>query len=243
LLVGGQERTLEFLTELTRDPSPFARRLASEGTRPRLPMAGRLPQFQADPTPVIALLDRLFTDPNLMVRRSVANNVNDIAKDNPDLAVATLARWCGLDDGPETAWLIRHGLRTLIKADHPGALALLGFDPPSLTVLSAAWEPKALALGDAGTFTVRVRSTARTPQRLALNYAIGFVKANGSRTPKVFRLPDKVIDPDETLTVTKTHTFRPYRNQRFHSGVHRLEVKANGSLLFAADFELVVPVG
>ncbi len=236
-----QERTLAFLRDLTADPSPFAWRLASEGTRPRLPLAGRLPQCQADPTPVIELLDQLYNDPNLMVRRSVANSINDIAKDNPDVAVATLARWQAADAGPETAWVVRHGLRTLIKQEHPGALTLLGFPPPALEVLSAAWEPDRLTLGNSGTFTVTMRSTTAQPQRLSLNYAIGFVRANGARSRKVFRLRDKTLLPGEPLSITKTHVFRDYRNQSFRSGVHTLEVTANGLLLFATEFFLAVP--
>ena len=235
------ERTLAFLRDLTADPSPFARRLASEGTRPRLPLAGRLPQFQTDPTPVIDLLDRLYNDPNLMVRRSVANNINDIAKDNPDVAVATLARWQAADAGPQTAWVVRHGLRTLIKREHPEALSLLGFRPPEVEVLTAAWEPDRLTLGESGTFTVTLRSTTSKPQRLSLNYTIGFVRTNGTRSRKVFRLRDKTLIPGEPLSITKTHVFRDYRNQSFYSGVHTLEVTTNGVVLFTTAFTLEVP--
>jgi 3-methyladenine DNA glycosylase AlkC len=114
------------LADWALDPHPQVRRLVSEGTRPRLPWGMRLPKFVADPRPVLTLLELLKEDPELFVRRSVANNLNDIAKDNPDLVVATLRRWKA-SRSPETKWLVKHALRTLIKQGHPDALGLLGY--------------------------------------------------------------------------------------------------------------------
>jgi 3-methyladenine DNA glycosylase AlkC len=82
------ERTLARLREWARDPHPHVRRLVSEGTRPRLPWAPRLVAFQKDPRPVLELLELLKDDPELLVRRSVANNLNDIGKDHPELLAA-----------------------------------------------------------------------------------------------------------------------------------------------------------
>jgi 3-methyladenine DNA glycosylase AlkC len=118
--------TLERLEEWATDPNVHVRRLVSEGTRPRLPWAPRLPRFVEDPQPVLRLLEMLKDDPELYVRRSVANNLNDIAKDHPDLVVEVCARW-SLQASPERRWLIRHGLRTLVKQGHEGALAVLGY--------------------------------------------------------------------------------------------------------------------
>ncbi len=240
-LVRYPDRTLAFLRGLTVDPSPFARRLASEGTRPRLPLAARLPRFQADPAAVIALLDLLYDDPNEMVRRSVANNINDISKDNPEVAVATLARWRAEAPGPRTEALIRHGLRTLIKADHPGALGLLGFDADLFALADATISARSVRLGDPLDVSFTLRSAAPHPQPLALNYVIHFRKASGRTAPKVFRLRDKVLPGEGDLTVRKTHVFRDFRNQRFYSGPHRVEVVVNGRSVWTAGFDLVVP--
>jgi 3-methyladenine DNA glycosylase AlkC len=239
-LIHYPKRTLAFLHKLTLDPSPFARRLASEGTRPRLPLASRLPQFQKDPSEVISLLDRLYTDPNLMVRRSVANNINDISKDQPETAVAVLKRWKQKNPSPELDWMIRHGLRTLIKINHPGALALLGYK--TLGLKAAAWKlsPKKLALGDSLTFSFELCSTAEKEQKLAINYLIHFVKANGRTKPKVFRMPDKILKPNEVLTLKKTHKFLPFKNQSFYEGTHQLELVINGISQFKSDFYLIV---
>ncbi len=235
------EKTLRFLAELTEDPSPFARRLASEGTRPRLPLAPRLPRFQEDPTQVIRLLDRLYTDGNQMVRRSVANCINDISKDNPEIAVETVARWQAENPGPRTEWIVRHGLRTLIKAGHTGALETLGYRYTDLAVSKLSLSNTGVTLGDNLTFSFAIGHNLSEEVRVALNYVIHFVKANGKQKPKVFRLPDKVVDPDTKQKISKTHKFLPYKNQSFYPGTHKIEIVANGKSVACADFELRVP--
>jgi 3-methyladenine DNA glycosylase AlkC len=92
-LIQYPEKTLARLKNWAKDPSPHVRRLVSEGTRPRLPWAMRLPAFQKDPQPVLNLLELLKDDPELYVRRSVANNLNDIGKDNPAMLYKTARAW------------------------------------------------------------------------------------------------------------------------------------------------------
>ncbi len=242
-LIRYPEKTLTFLTDLTRDPSPFARRLASEGTRPRLPLSPRLPTFQSDPAPVIALLDRLYDDENLMVRRSVANNLNDIAKDNPEIVVTTLRRW---HDAPDAAdeklgWLSRHALRTLVKQDHQGALKLLGYDSTGISATEREIAPRSLSLGQSLSFAVSFESAVKEPRKLALNYVIAFRKANGANKDKVFRMPDKTIAAGGSLRLEKTHHFKPFKNQNFYGGTHYIEVRMNGTSIFREPFELEVP--
>jgi 3-methyladenine DNA glycosylase AlkC len=234
------EQALHFLMRLTEDPSPFARRLASEGTRPRLPLAGRLKEFQQNPSPVIKLLDRLYTDANLMVRRSVANNINDISKDNPDIAVATLGRWLDETPNEETAWIVRHGLRTLVKKDHPGALALLGYQTLGIQINNWQISTRDIKLGDSITFSWDICSTTTKKQKLAINYVIYFVGANTQLRRKVFRMPDKTLKGMENITISKTHVFRNYKNQSFYSGTHFIEFSVNGKKFHRTDFELAV---
>jgi 3-methyladenine DNA glycosylase AlkC len=234
------DRTLRFLYRLTEDPSPFARRLASEGTRPRLPLFGRLRGFQVDPEPVIALLDRLYTDESLMVRRSVANNLNDISKDNPATVVATLARWKSENPSPELDWVVRHALRTLVKNSDPSALKLLGFFTKGISITNWTIDRRHLVLGDSLRFSCSLESTASQPQSLSLNYVIRFMKANGKPKPKVFRLPDKTLQPGEVLPLSKYHKFIDYRNQRFYAGTHCIELVVNGMSYCRSDFTLAV---
>lgn len=122
-LVKWPERTLARLTEWTRDPDPHVRRLCSEGTRPRLPWAMRIPGFVKDPRPVLPILETLKDDPDLYVRRSVANHIGDIAKDHPALAFELCERWLeGASE--ERKWLIRHAVRHPAKKGVKAALRL-----------------------------------------------------------------------------------------------------------------------
>ena len=129
-LIKHTEATLARLRQWARDPNEHVRRLVSEGTRPRLPWASRLPAFQADPAPVLALLELLKDDPALYVRRSVANNLNDIGKDHPRVLMQTAQRWMR-DATPERAWVVRHALRWAVKQGDPAALKVLGFGKKS----------------------------------------------------------------------------------------------------------------
>lgn len=122
-LIRWPERTLDRLLQWTRDPDPHVRRLCTEGTRPRLPWAMRLKAFQADPTPVLPILEALKDDPDLYVRRSVANHVGDIAKDHPARAFALCERWL-TGASPERKWVIRHALRHPAKKGVAAAVAL-----------------------------------------------------------------------------------------------------------------------
>ncbi|MCP4164738.1 MAG: DNA alkylation repair protein [Chloroflexi bacterium] len=234
------EKTMAFLHKITQDESPFARRLASEGTRPRLPLAPRLPRFQRDPTPVLALLEKLKADPNLMVRRSVANNLNDIAKDNPDIVVATLERWQRADSSKEMQWIISHALRTLLKQGHPGALRLLGYDPDVQIIVSDIHlSSERPAIGDEIAFSFTVTSGEGEACKLMIDYVVHFMKANGKQAPKVFKAAKKTIGPGETITIEKRHSFQQRSTRVHYPGQHSLEVQINGKGTSRAEFVLV----
>lgn len=233
------ERTLATLREWARDPDPRVRRLVSEGTRPRLPWGMRLRKFVKDPRPVIALIEPLKDDPELFVRRSVANNLNDIAKDHPDLAVATLRRW-RRNRNPETQWVVKHALRTLLKQGHPEALALLGYARGArVRVAGLRTQPARLRMGGAVTVTFTMHSEAAKPQPVMIDYVVHHVKANGATRPKVFKLAKMTLGPKQALTLTKRHSFRPIGIRPYYPGRHAIEIQVNGRLCGRADFELV----
>jgi len=233
------EPTLARLAEWAADPNCHVRRLVSEGTRPRLPLAPGLPAFVKDPRPVLALLELLKADPVLMVRRSVANNLNDIAKDHPDLVAETLARWKQAGD-LGTAWIIGHAARTLLKQGHAGALALLGY--PSETAISVAslqLNQTSVRMGEDLVFAIEIQSTADVPQNLMIDYVVHHLKANGKLAPKVFKLAKRRLGPCETLSLAKRHAFRPLSTRVYYPGRHALELQINGQCWGWQEFELV----
>jgi 3-methyladenine DNA glycosylase AlkC len=230
--------TLATLERWASDPSFHVRRLVSEGARTRLPWAGRLPAFIADPRPVLALLERLKDDPSPYVRRSVANNLNDIAKDHPELALATLARWSeGADDTRRA--LIRHALRTLVKQGRPEALALLGAGEPQVELVALEVAPARVAIGQSLTLAVQLQSTAAAPQQLVVDYVLHMPGANGRRRSKVFKLRSQSLGPGERLQLSRRHSFVPVTVRRLYPGTHRIEVQVNGRILGGAEFELL----
>ena len=178
-LIRYQEETLSILGKWVYDPNEHVRRLVSEGTRPRLPWAGRLYAFIEDPTPTIALLKELRDDPSEYVRRSVANHLNDIAKDHPDLIVQTLNEW-QMDKTPQRQWIQKHALRSLVKQGHQGALSLLGYGEANVQLINFSINPSVIKMGEQFQFSFEIVNKNNQPQNLIVDYIIHFVKANGS---------------------------------------------------------------
>ncbi|HSL45215.1 MAG TPA: DNA alkylation repair protein [Anaerolineales bacterium] len=231
-------QTLAILSGWAEDEHCHVRRLVSEGTRPRLPWTVQLKPFIEDPRPVLALLDKLKRDPTLMVRRSVANNLNDIAKDNPDLVVRTLRKWKAIEE-EGTQWLIRHAARTLVKQGNKDVLAVLGYDPKvEVKISKLQLDKSVLKMGDDLNFSFEVKSTSRQKQNLVIDYVIHHVKANGRLTPKVFKLTQKTLKAEETLRISKKHSFRLISTRKYYAGKHALEIQINGVKYGNVEFEL-----
>ena len=232
------EATLARLHEWALDPNVHVRRLVSEGTRPRLPWAPRLRAFQEDPTPVLELLELLKDDPEEYVRRSVANNLNDIAKDHPELVDEVARRWWS--DGDETRRkLIRHGLRTLVKHGDPAALEILGYTADSpLRVGLVLIDPGRVPIGGKIRIEVTLTNPGDAPAAGLVDLRIHFVKASGSTGPKVFKGAEVIIGPGDEATVRKTVSIAQQSTRTHHPGTHRVEILLNGVAHQGGSFEV-----
>jgi hypothetical protein len=198
----------------------------------------QLKPFIEDPRPVLQLLEKLKTDSELMVRRSVANNLNDIAKDHPDVVVKTLKRWKKLDNAG-TQWIIRHAARTLVKQGNKDVLAVLGFDSRiGITVSKIQLDKPVVKIGGELDFAFELKSKSKQAQNLVIDYIIYYVKANGKLAPKVFKLTNKILNAGETLRISKRHSFRPISTRKYYAGKHALEVQVNGMKYGKVEFEL-----
>jgi len=228
-------RMLEQMLRWSRDENEHRRRLASEGSRPRLPWAVALPAFKRDPAPLLPLLDQLRADPSAYVRRSVANNLNDIAKDHPAVTLQWAQRWRGTD--PHTDWIIKHGCRTLLKRADPQALALFSYAGAAhVTVESLRLEKSGLRIGDDLCFEVRL---AGRPQlgRLRVEYGIDYIKANGRHARKIFKLAEGEFDTAVRL-FGKRHSLRQMTTRKHYAGRHHLAIIVNGEVLEERAFNL-----
>ncbi|SER25336.1 DNA alkylation repair protein [Lentzea albida] len=232
------ERALGTILAWTRSEDEHVRRLASEGTRPLLPWAVRVPGVLSVPEATLPILDALYRDDSEYVRRSVANHLNDISRRHPDLVVATATAWTAAPDG-NTARVVRHGLRTLVKQGHPGALALLGFTSARLDVVGPVLATDTVTIGEALSFTGSVRNLDREPARLVIDYVVHHRKANGTLTGKTFKLTTRTVEPGETYELSREHSFRVITTRRYHPGEHAVELQVNGVRSGRAEFVLV----
>jgi 3-methyladenine DNA glycosylase AlkC len=230
--------TMAALRRWARDPSVHVRRLVSEGTRPRLPWAGRLRWFQQDPTPAIALLDLLVDDPEPYVRRSVANHLGDIAKDHPDLAVATARRWLARDT-VERRWIAAHGLRTLAKQGHAGTLSLLGVGGrPDVELSAVRIAPRRPCIGGRVAITATLTSTGRKAQDLRIDLVVHYAKAGGGSGPKTFIVERVRLEPGGHLPIEYTLKLADLTTRKHHPGEHRVDLQINGERFVLGTFTL-----
>ncbi len=232
------EATMARLAAWARHPSEHVRRLVSEGTRPRLPWAGRLRAFQRDPTPVLGLLEALKDDPSDYVRRSVANNLNDIGKDHPALLVATCRRWLA-EAPPLRVRLVRHALRTAVKLGDAGALALLGCGSEAhVDVDRVSIAPRRVRIGGAVRIAFDLVGRARTAQELMVDLRVHYAKAAGHGA-KVFKLARLTVAAGARHAFARDLSLRQLTTRVHHPGSHRVEALINGRAYELGSFQLL----
>lgn len=236
------DRALATMARWTDSGDEHVRRLASEGARPRLPWAARVPALKADPTRAAHILEVLKADPSLYVRKSVANHLNDVAKDRPDWLLERLSRWP--NDNAHTTWIIRHALRTLIKQGEPRALALIGVGHgAAVTVRDFAVDPPVVRLGERIAITAEISSTAAEDQPLVVDYRIHYARAGGKTAAKVFKWKTFGLAAGATASLRISQVIRDFSTRRHHPGRHTVELIVNGEMMGESGFELLADRG
>jgi len=218
-------------------PNEHVRRLASEGSRACLPWARRVPWLIEHPGATLGILDGLYRDSAEYVRRSVANHLNDLSRVDPDVVTGTAARWALAPDA-NTPWVLRHGLRTLIKQGDRRALDVVGFTGADLEVQRPTLTAEEVEWGGVLTFTSTVTNSGESEANVAIDYSIGFQRANGSVRPKTFKIGTRRLAAGESVVVTKSHSFRRITTRTYYPGPHFVTVQANGLVSPQADFQL-----
>jgi 3-methyladenine DNA glycosylase AlkC len=213
------------------------RRLASEGCRPRLPWAMALPEFKKDPHPILPILEQLRDDPSEYVRRSVANNLNDISKDHPELVLQLAEQWQGKSKA--TDWVIRHGLRSLLKNGHPRALAFYGYAPlENVDLLDLKASPNPIQIGQKLDFSFELHNHSPSEAKIRMEYSIDYVKKNGGTSRKLFKLAEKTFPPGKSI-IRRQRSFQNYTTRTHYPGSHRLLIYLNGEEKAAMDLEVL----
>lgn len=234
-LIREPEKTLALLHHWAEDENQHVRRLVSEGSRPRLPWAMALNHFKKDPRPVIPLLDKLKDDPEEYVRRSVANHLNDISKDHPELLLDVLEPWFK-NPHKNRQRLLRHSLRTLIKQGNQRALALLGAGELPVKNVQLTLTRKTVQYGGTLDFNLNLQGPAG--KEFILDYGIHFKKANGSLALKVFKWKKGRFTETGELTAQRSHAIRPITTRVYYNGVQLLDIRLNGKVIAQAEFTL-----
>lgn len=236
-LIEDEARALRHFTKWTKDRNVHVRRLASEGSRPRLPWGVQLRSFVQDPAPLFPILEALRDDEDEYVRRSVANNLNDIAKDHPAL-IAKLAKDWLRGASADRSRLVRHACRTLVKRGDQATLRALGYGPAKVKVENVAASPVAVREGDSVQLELTLRSAAKTAQSLIVDYVIHHQKARGKTSPKVFKWKTFELPPGKTVDLAKKHSFKRVTTRTYYPGTHRIEITVNGTPVGSTSCEL-----
>jgi 3-methyladenine DNA glycosylase AlkC len=211
------------------------RRLASEGCRPALPWAVALSNFKKDPTPVLPILEQLKADPSLYVRKSVANNLNDISKTRPDIVIKIAADWYG--ENEHTNWTIKHGCRTLLKNGNRETLALFGLnDTQNIKISAFCLEAASISIGGDIAFSFEI--SAKEAAKARLEYSIDYVKSGGKRSRKIFKLSEVSLKTNEKKTYTRKHSFEDLSTRKHYPGIHSITLIVNGVERGTLNFEL-----
>jgi len=231
-----EKRMMKQMRSWAKSDNHHVRRLASEGSRPRLPWAVALPAFKLDPQPILAILQTLKNDSSEYVRRSVANNLNDISKDNPELVLTLAKKWIGKNDNTDK--VIKHACRTLLKQGNQRALALFGFTHAKHIKVRQFQVQADVAPGDKLPFSFILTSQHATLGKCRIEFAIDFVKANGSLRRKVFKISESDYS-EKTISVNKYFSFKKISTRKYYTGKHQLTVIVNGVEQISKSFKLM----
>lgn len=232
------EETLKALLIWSKDDHYHVRRLASEGTRPKLPWSQKIVIPVTAPLPI---LDNLFHDKTRLVTRSVANHLNDISKTDPDLCVDTLLGWrkSGKQKSAEMDYLVRHALRTLVKQGNSRALQLLGFSHAPRVRVSNFAVPTEIKMDSALTFSFDLK--AHEDANMVIDYIFYFQNKTGKlNSKKVFKLKKVSLKKGEMVTVLKQHPLRQFMTTRtLYAGFHAIALQINGKVFAEKSFLLI----
>jgi len=232
-----EDRMIPQMLKWSKHKSRHVRRLATEGCRPRLPWALAIPSLKKDPSPILPILENLKQDSCEVVRRSVANNLNDISKDNPAIAIQLAKKWKGLSG--ETDAIIKHGLRTLLKAGNNTVLSFYQLTADHFKLSQFKINTPSISVGEYLQFECMVANSSNKTQILRLEYAVYYLKNNGTVSKKVFKISERELKADEKIPIIRRQSFKPITTRVFYKGMHQLSLIINGKESKALSFELL----
>lgn len=232
------DHTIKVMQQWARDKNHHVRRLASEGSRPRLPWSFKLDAVIRNPALTRPILEALKQDEELYVRKSVANHLNDISKEHPAYMLELIKSWDR--SHPGTAWIIKHASRSLIKKGHSDSLSVFDFEKNAkVKIASLKLNKTRLRLGEELKFEFELHSEKKKEQKLVVDYIIHYHKKSGGLSPKVFKLKELKLGAEQKVKIGKKQLFKDLTTRKHYPGPHKLEIQVNGKMLAGADFVLL----
>src|SRR5690349_23449689 len=220
-LLKHQKEVMQQMLQWSRHSNHLVRRFSSEGCRPRLPWAMAIPALKKDPSDIIPILENLKADSSLFVRKSVANNLNDIAKDNPQVVIGLVQKWKGVSK--ETDWIVKHGSRALLKKADKNIYEIFGLDSSSACFIDKLKLHKGrIKIGDRLGFSFQLNHTKKQATKLRIEYAIYYVKANGQQSKKLFKLTENNYEAGTTYLFNRQQRFQDFTTRKHYPGKHKL---------------------
>lgn len=214
------------------------RRLATEGIRPRLPWAMALPLFKKDPSRILPILENLKNDPSEYVRKSVANNLNDITKDNPEIVLSLIKKWKNLSK--ETDWIIKHGTRTLLKQGNPDIITFYGLNQSNdITLNQFSIKTPIVSIGSSLNFEFELKNNDTKAHLVRLEYAIYYLRKNNTHSKKVFKISEKETPSLSKIIIKRKQSFKVISTRKFYPGTQKISIIINGLEKDILEFELI----
>ncbi|QIH33944.1 DNA alkylation repair protein [Sphingobacterium sp. DR205] len=232
-----RERMIAVMEKWAESPHTAVRRLASEGIRPRLPWAMAIPFLKQDPAPILPILNLLKNDVSESVRRSVANNLNDISKDHPVILLDIARHWKGISR--DTDAIIKHASRTLLKRGHPDILHYYGLDATDFKITDLYIETPVVKIGGQVSFSFQIENAQPQPKALRLEYGLYYQKSNGLLSRKVFKISERIYQGSEINRIQRNQSFKVITTRKFYTGRHKISIIVNGEETLMTDFELI----
>lgn len=219
-----EEQTMKQMKIWAKSEDEHLRRLSSEGCRPRLPWAVALPKFKNDPSKVLEIIELLKNDPSIYVRKSVANNLNDISKDHPHIIKEFVKNNQGISK--ELSWICKHASRTLLKKGDVEILELFNLQRLEDVYIENFIHDTTVQIGENFHFSFEL-TAKESIGNIRLEYLIGYPKSNNRHTKKVFMLTQGKLEI-KSKTFTKKQSFKDMTTRKHYAGEHFISILING---------------
>ena len=230
-----EDKTINQMKLWAKSPNEHLRRLASEGCRPRLPWANALEKYKTNPSKVLEILEFLQNDTSLYVKKSIANNLNDISKDNPNIVINIAKNWYGQNEHKN--WIIKHACRTLLKQGNPEILEIFGYIKKDNLKINNFNISKTIKIGEDLNFSFDIEDQ-NILENLRIEYSIDFVRLNKKSNNKVFFITQKYFDT-KIHQISKKHSFKLINTRKYYNGIHQINIIVNGIIVLKQKFNLI----